>query len=409
MKLILPLLFVLPFAGCWAQTAATTYIPPTKVLKEKGYQIGLGVDYFSTSKPVDESGKGDTYTDGAKFNRTQAEFLGYYGVTDDFQLGVGARLRQNSGTYFAVPADGTTAEEQQYTATQNGFQSTSFSMMYAFKPVDKIQYTLEGLFRYVPYTNEDFKNNLTERNQNDIVLGDEGNEYSGGLGATYSSPSNNHFTFRGGLRRPGSDLSSEIYYNAEAAFVWTSVALIGGVDGASSMKNSKYESLSDPDRPVFNTANTNLYNSVNREYITPYLGLNIGLSKYWRVELKGSYVAMGKSTDIGTGFGINLVRRVDKNETKVIDSKFKTYDIEVTVTKVSPKKGYLVVDKGLSEDVNKGMVFDFFEFDYVGGNMLIARGIVIKTTADTSIVKITQRFNTKKDIKEGLIGRAYYR
>jgi hypothetical protein len=59
--------------------------------------------------------------------------------------------------------------------------------------------------------------------------------------------------------------------------------------------------------------------------------------------------------------------------------------------------------------VNKGMVFDFFEFDYVGGNMLIARGIVIKTTADTSIVKITQRFNTKKDIKEGLIGRAYYR
>lgn len=391
--------------------AQTSYVPPTKTLKDEGYQIGVGVDYFQTSKPVDENGKGDTLSGGEKFNRTQFEFMGYYGATDQLQFGLGARLRQNSSTYFQVPADDvvSSTNEEEFSPTQSGFQSTALSIMYGFKPVDRLQYTLEGLFRYIPYTNEDYRNNLTQRNQNDVVLGDEGNEYSGGIGVTYSSMTNNYFTFRVGVRRPGSDLSGEVYYNPEIALAWRSVALVGGIDGVTSLKNSNYEGLDDVDRPVNNTANTNLYNSVNREWITPYLGLNVALNKYWRVELKGSYVAAGRSTDLGSGFGIQLIRRVDKNETKAIDSKFKTYDVEVTVTKVSPKRAYVVVDRGLSEDVNKGMVFDFFEFDYVGGNILVARGVVIKTKADTSIVKITQRFNTKKDIKEGLVGRAYYR
>ena len=389
--------------------AQTSYVAPTKVLKEKGYQIGIGADYFSTTKPVDENGKGIKFQNGEKFTRTQVDFMGYYGATDQLQFGLGARLRQNSASYYAVPADGSSTTAQQWNPTQSGLQSTAFSVMYAFKPVDRIQYTLEGMFRYVPYTNEDYRNNLAERNQNDVILGDEGNEYSGGLGATYASLSNNFYTLRGGVRRPGSDLSGEVYYNAEAAFVWRSLALLGGIDGVKSLANSNYKSSSDTDRPVYDSANTALYNSINREWLTPYLGLNIGLGKYWRVELKGSYVMSGRSTDLGTGFGINLIRRVDKVESKAIDTRFKTYDIEVTVTKISPKKAYVVIDKGLAEDVNKGMVFDFFEFDYVGGNVLIARGVVIKTKADSSIVKVTQRFNTKKDLKEGLIGRAYYR
>ena len=52
------------------------------------------------------------------------------------------------------------------------------------------------------------------------------------------------------------------------------------------------------------------------------------------------------------------------------------------------------------------MRFDFFEFDYVGGNILIAAGVVIQAKSDSSIVKITQTYNTKKEMKEGIIGRA---
>ena len=66
----------------------------------------------------------------------------------------------------------------------------------------------------------------------------------------------------------------------------------------------------------------------------------------------------------------------------------------------------MVVDKGLADDIVKGMRIDFFEFDYIGGNVLVASGVVIKINAETSIVKVTNRFNMSKDLKEGLVGRA---
>jgi hypothetical protein len=136
------------------------------------------------------------------------------------------------------------------------------------------------------------------------------------------------------------------------------------------------------------------------------VGLNFAFSHVWRVEFKVSRVVSGRSTDLGSGFGINLVRRMDQSDEKIVDSQFKTYDLEATVTKVSDKKTYVVIDKGLNDDIEKGMRFDFFEFDYVGGNVLIARGVVLKVSADKSIVKLTHRFNLAKEIKEGLVGRA---
>jgi hypothetical protein len=396
MKFLFILAALLIVPSSWGQTS---YVPTTRLLREKGYQLNLGADYFSTQSTVDDKGKATKLPGGSKFARTQGDVNGYYGAADNFQIGLGMRFRQNQSTFY----DG---QNVQHTPSQGGIQSTMLSLMYSFKPVGKLQYTLEGMFRYTPYTNENVR---SKPNRDNIILGDDGNEYSGGLGVTYSSESNNYYTFRGGLRRPGKDLSSEFYYQAEAALAWRTVALVAGIDGLHSLGTSPYGSFSDSDRPVFNSANTNLYNSVNREWITPYIGVNVALSKYWRVEFRGSQVVQGRSTDLGTGFGIQLIRRVDKAETKAIDSKFKTYDLEVTVTKISKKKAYIVIDRGLSGDVNKGMIFDFFEFDYTGGNVLVARGVVIRTKADSSIVKITQRYNTKKDIKEGLIGRAYYR
>ncbi len=396
MKFLFILLVVVSIPSSWGQTS---YVPTTRLLREKGYQLNFAADYFTTQSTVDDKGKSTKLPGGSKFTREQGEVNGYYGAADNFQIGLGMRFRQNQSTFYD-------SQNLQHTPSQSGLQSTMLSLKYAFKPVGKLQYTLEGMFRYTPYTNEDVG---LKPNLNNIILGDDGNEYSGGLGVTYSSESNNFYTFRGGLRRPGKDLSSEGYYQAEAAFAWTTIALVAGIDGVTSFGTSPYGGFSDSKRPVFNTANTNLYNSVNRDWINPYLGINVALDKHWRVEFRGSQVVQGRSTDIGTGFGIQLIRRVDKAETKAIDSKFKTYDLEVTVTKISQKKAYVVIDRGLTGDVNKGMIFDFFEFDYTGGNVLVARGVVIRTKADSSIVKITQRYNTKKDIKEGLIGRAYYR
>src|SRR5690606_16785764 len=119
---------------------------------------------------------------------------------------------------------------------------------------------------------------------------------------TYSSVSKNFLTARVGYRVPGTDLSHEIYWQAEGALVWPYWALVAGVDGVTSMRNDPNEDNLAL-RPVFHTGNTNLYSSYNREWIAPYAGVNIALGKNWRVELKGSQVVNGRSTDSGTTLG----------------------------------------------------------------------------------------------------------
>jgi hypothetical protein len=276
--------------------------------------------------------------------------------------------------------------------------------MFAFKPINQLHYALEGTYRYTPYTNEE----STASNPGKLILGDDGNEYSVGAGVTYASKTNNFLSARFGYRKPGQDLASELYYQVEAALAWKYVALIAGVDGVSSMNNDPYEDDL-ANRPVYETGSTGLYHGVNREWLSPYAGVNFALGQNWRVEFKGSQVVSGKSTDLGTNFGISLIRRVDDKQTDKADSRFKDYDFEASVTKISPKKGFVVIDKGISDDVQKGMKIDFYEFDYVGGNILLARGIVIQSKVDSSIVKVTHLYNTKKELKEGVVARGSFR
>ena len=57
----------------------------------------------------------------------------------------------------------------------------------------------------------------------------------------------------------------------------------------------------------------------------------------------------------------------------------------------------------------KDLEIDFYEFDYVGGNILLARGTVIQSKSSSAIVKITHRYNTKKELKEGTVARGNFR
>ena len=144
--------------------------------------------------------------------------------------------------------------------------------------------------------------------------------------------------------------------------------------------------------------------------IAPYLGFNMAFGKLWRVEVKGSEVIMAQSSDKGRSLEISLLKRVDKAKASYsLDKKFKEYDFEATVIKVSPKKTLVSLDKGLTTDLKKGMKIDIFEFDYVGGNILMASGVVIEVKAQTCIVKIMNQFNTKKELKEGLVARGSYK
>lgn len=374
-----------------------SYVPPTKLLGKKSYEVGFYGEYFKSSSRLGENGDSVKFQDGQGFSRLQGGFFGSFGLADNFQGTLDARFRQNQSKSIDI----NTSEEVIDTST--GIQSAGLTLKYAFAPVERLRYALEGTFRYVPYTNE-----VSATNDGALILGDDGSEYSGGLAVTYNAGSNNYLSGRVGYRIPGSELAHEVYWQAEGALVWNRFALLAGVDGITSMGNDPYKDDL-LNRPVFNTGETFLYHGVNREMISPYLGANIALGKTWRLELKGAQVVHGKSTDLGTNFSIALIRRSDEKQLKKVDRSFKTYDFEGTVSRISPKKGYVIIDRGLSSDVHKGMKIDFFEHDYVGGNILVARGSVLQVKADSSIVKITHIFNSKVKLKEGMLARGSFR
>jgi hypothetical protein len=255
-----------------------------------------------------------------------------------------------------------------------------------------------------PYSNEE--SNST--GDSTLILGDSGNEYSAGVGASYTTRSKNFLNARIGYRDPGKDISDELYWQIEGAMVWSYVALIAGVDGITSLSNDPFnkEPLSlAVERPAYNRGSTFLYHTINRELISPFAGINIALGNKWRVELRASQVVSGASTDLGTSYGFSLVRRVEELKSNRVDRAFKDYDFEATITKVSPNKTYVVIDKGLSDDVRKGIKIDFYEFDYVGGNILLASGIVTEARSDSAIVRIATLYNRKRELKEGVVAR----
>jgi hypothetical protein len=386
------------FLAAEASRSQVSYVPPARILGEKGYQLGVSADYFRTIEQVDTDGNRSKFPEGETFSRLDADVFGQYGLAENFQMGGGIRLRQN---FFNFAEDG----EDEETQSSSGLESTFVNAAYAFKPVGQFQYTLEGLFRWRPFRNDEPE----FRDEGNLVLGDDGNEFAGGLAVTYFSKRKRNFlSGRFGYRDPARDLSPELYWQLEGAVTWPYVGLVVGVNGVSSLDNDPYEN-EPQDRPTYNTGNTALYGSINREWIAPYLGVNVGLGNFWRLEFRGSQVTSGRSMDLGTGFGVALVKRVDLYNRDLPDRAFKDYDFEGAVTRVSPKKGYVVIDKGLADDVQKGMKIDFFEFDYVGGNILLARGIVLQSKAETAIVKITHHYNTKKTLKEGVVARGTFR
>ena len=64
----------------------------------------------------------------------------------------------------------------------------------------------------------------------------------------------------------------------------------------------------------------------------------------------------------------------------------------------------MVINRGLSDGIQNGMRIDFFFYDYLGGNELIATGLVVKASSSKSMVRMTSVYS-KRRVKEGTIIR----
>jgi hypothetical protein len=396
------LLFILSF-GLFAQTS---YVPLGQVLNNSGYEFSFTAKSWVSRGTYDTKGDFEDFDypnqTNDDFRSQEMELKGMYGATKDFQFLGGINYRQNQSR-LNVGVD-------EYATSNSGVQSYFVGAMFALDRVNRVlQYSLELNYRQTPYRNERINAiDWVLEDYDRLVLGDDGSDISAGINMSYISPYLHSLGTKILYRKPGTGLSDEINYQVEAALVNPYAALVVGCEGIYSLKTDQYTE-NEIEKPITHTGATALYNSINRERFAPYVGLHLSLGKTWRVESRAQVVSSGRSTDEGYMYSLTVAKRESIRTKNIVDKQFKTYDLEANVTKISKRKEYVVIDKGLSSGISEGMRFDLFVDNYTGGNKLMARGVVVKLNAEQAILKVTSRFSGEYEFKEGMVARGFRR
>lgn len=377
--------------------AAPSYEPYSYVFKNKNDQYRLNNSLFSTTGFYDYSGNEQPLPLESSFSRIQSEAIYRRGFTSRFEAGIFGRYR----TQTSEQKDSTGVLKSNNNA---GLDSYGVLFKYQLPKANQLRYAIESGARLVSYKNSAYE---TSDPYKEIVLGDDVNEVFLGGSFSYETKSQNFISGRIHYNYPTTKLSSEFKYDLQGALVWEHWAWLAGVEGIYSLNQDQYADNT-AGKPMAYTQTTHLYNTINRSYVAPYIGINIAFNDHWRVETKASSIVQAISYDKGNEYFVNLVYssgKEENNRMKKTDERFKTYNVEASVVKVSPRAKFIRIDKGLAQDVEKGMRADIFEFDYLGGNKLLASGVVFEVGADAAVVKIIEMFGNDVEIKLGHVVR----
>lgn len=373
-----------------------SYIEKSRSLNEGGTETEVAIDYFAPTSIVDESGEASSLTATNKVVHINADLIYRYGLTPDFQVTGGLRAR-NVQTSFIFSDDG-----NQYNISKTGLENFNLGFRWSSGYEGSSQYALEGYYAQKMFTNTELND---ETFLTDSSLGDDTREYAIGFTYTIKTSSDNLYEARMLYRSPAEYLSTEVFSEVQLTLRWERFALYGGVENVYSLDSSPYANEIDT-KPSFRTDPSELYNSIDRSWTAPYLGAALALGPRWRIETRYTQVFTGNSTDIGPRILVSLAKRTEeKKEFQKRDQKFKEYRLEGNVTKISKSRKLAIVNKGQKDDLKVGMRVDFYYFDYVGGNELIARGVVIKSQVSRAVVQIKKRYGRRR-VQEGTVIRA---
>lgn len=373
-----------------------SYEPLSYVLKDKNYQFKISETFFQTTGFFDNGRTSQAMPNGSSFNRLDSDLLFRKNATKTLEWGAFTKFRSQTSAVTAT--NGTT-----YNTSKMGVESVGIILKHSLPPIERTRYALEAGGKMVTYSNPGF--NIADPNGN-LILGDDIHELFFGGSVSYEFVKKDYINAKIHYNYPLSKLSQEFKYQFEGALTWQKWAILGGAQGIYTLGTDDYGENPSA-KPRQYTGATHMYNTVNREYIAPYIGVNWGFNERWRMETKVATLMMGQSYDKGNEITLNLIYNSNStnNETsKKRDGKFKTYHIEASVVKISPRGKYLRIDKGLTHDIEKGMKADLFEFDYLGGNKLLASGVVMEVGADSSVVKILSVYQNV-EIKVGHLVR----
>jgi hypothetical protein len=372
----------------WSQA----YLPFTKNVAAKGYEFKLNSYLHQTKSTYSNTGESTALEEGESYQLADLDLYASYGYSRNLQFTFGTKFR-NIDSSESGPTDSSLHD-----LNASGIHSGYVGARYAWDRVDNIFYTLEFGYRHFSYTNQIYK--VAEPNAY-IALGDDGQEFHLGLNITIQPKSSMNFiTSKIFFRSRGSNMSDEIFYQVEGALVWRHFAMLAGIKGVNSLNNDDYSS-DEANRPVIPSGPSKYLNAINPSYTDAYAGIAIAFNSKVKIELKGGVTVTGNNADQSQFAMANFIIRNDAPKGKFsFSSSFKDYSIDGEITKISPKKTYGVINRGLADGVTKGMRFDVYEDDFLGGNKLLASGIVVRLGASSAIIQFGNYYSVDK-LREG--------
>ncbi len=392
--LTLGLIFFFLSGTAFPRPDSLVYRPVGETVELKGHEVRLDLKQFKSTTRIDSNGDEQAFLGDQGFLLQEGELALRYGLGKQLELRLGSRFRAAQST----PLTGESV-------TNRGMDSYFGGVKYSLKRSlnSPWVYAVDFQFRQTSHSYSDYLPGGAPADE--IVLGDSGNEVRAGLYLSRPFGEMIRLGFFGAFNMPPKQLGQELIYDAHFAFTWTKWAILLGVDGVYSLGADDFTNSPDL-KPEIARGTTFLFNSINRQFSAPYLRVDKAFQK-WKMGLSVRSIITGVSTDLGLEMGLHLVwnsNGLTESDRKI--SKFKEYQIEASVIKVSPRGKFIKVDHGLSHDVDKGSRFDIFQTDFFGGNVLVASGIAYQVGPDWAIVKLVKRYHSIK-IKKGFTARGY--
>ena len=370
--------------GFWGPLPS--YRLKTDTIRHRSFELGLSGNYFSTTGYFNEEGEKINLNNDDSYNRMDLLLFGGYGFGENFDMMLGVLYR----THKSVRSESD--------MSASGIESVAVEGKYKVDLYERLTMAISLGFKKKMYENDPETSAL---GQEKMILGDDGYEMMMKGILTYQRTSNHYFTGEMGYRSFSSEfISADLPWLIETSWIKSRFAFILGLRGTISMEED--EGLA---RTAFNQGATQLYNAVNPFYTEPFIGANF-LTGQTRFGLELSQRVMGSNTDQGYTIVASLTWN-SSNEAKKEQIKInsvKEYSIEATVIQVSPRGLFVKIDKGVSSNVEKGESADIYMTNELGGNVLLATGIVYDTGVDSAIIKLTKKYKNI-NIKSGHIVR----